>query len=110
MRSLHTPDAVTAPFATEPGTAQVARRFAHRVVMLFTGAAESGGRFHMTMGSEDALGAAYAFPDATLVAVHNEGWTHLKETQGELADVFAKFNLAGRLVRFERATPLQLVI
>jgi hypothetical protein len=28
----------------------------------------------MTMGSEDALLATHAFPDSTLVAVHNEGW------------------------------------
>ncbi len=49
----------------------------------------------MTIGSEDALEAANAFPDATLVAVHNEGWGHLRETQDQLADVFAKFNLGG---------------
>jgi L-ascorbate metabolism protein UlaG (beta-lactamase superfamily) len=92
------------------GTAEVARRFSPRIVVLFTGAAEPRGRFHMTMGSEDALEAASAFPDARLVAVHNEGWTHLKETQGQLADVFARFNLGDRLIPFEKAKPLQLDI
>jgi hypothetical protein len=29
-----------------------------------------------------------------LVSVHNEGWAHLRESQDQLADVFAKFNLA----------------
>lgn len=88
------------------GTAEVARRFSPKVVVLYTGAAEPRGRFRMTMGSEDALEAAHAFPDSALVAVHNEGWGHLREDHNQLADVFAKFNLAHRLVRFEKGKPL----
>ena len=89
------------------GTAEVAGRFSPKVVVLFTGAAEPLGRFHLTMGSEDALEAANAFPGATLVSVHNEGWIHYRETQDQLADVFAKFHLADRLTRFEKGMPLQ---
>jgi len=65
------------------GTADVARRFSPKVVVLYTGAAEPRGRFHMTMGSEDALEAAHAFPNSTLVPVHNEGLGHLRETQDD---------------------------
>ena len=90
------------------GTADVARRFLPKAVVLFTGAAEPRGRFHMTMGSEDALETAHAFPNATLVSVHNEGWVHLRETQDQLAEVFSKFSLADRLTRFEKGKPLQL--
>jgi L-ascorbate metabolism protein UlaG (beta-lactamase superfamily) len=90
------------------GTAEVAHRFSPKIVMLFTGAAEPRGRFHMTMGSEDALEAAAAFPNAMLVSVHNEGWAHLRESQDQLADVFAKFNLADRLTYFEKGKPLTL--
>jgi L-ascorbate metabolism protein UlaG (beta-lactamase superfamily) len=92
------------------GTAEVARRFNPKVVVLFTGAAEPRGRFHMTMGSEDALEAAHAFPNATLLAAHNEGWGHLKESQEQLADVFAKFNLGNRLTRFEKGRPLRMAL
>ncbi|MDA9438858.1 beta-lactamase [Bradyrhizobium sp. CCBAU 51745] len=88
------------------GTAEVARRFSPKIVILHTGAAEPRGRFHMTMGSEDALEAAHAFPDATLVSVHNEGWGHLRESQDQLADVFASFNLSKRLTRFEKGKAL----
>ena len=88
------------------GTAEVARLFSPRAVVLFTGAAEPRGRFHMTMGSEDALEAAHAFPNATLVAAHNEGWVHFRESAEQLANVFAQFNLAHRLARFERGEPL----
>jgi len=92
------------------GTAEVSRRFTPKIVVLYTGAAEPRGRFHMTMGSEDALEAAAAFPDAQLLSVHNEGWGHLKEDQDQLADVFAKFNLANRLTRFDKGKPLTLNI
>lgn len=90
------------------GTAEVARRFSPKLVVMFTGAAEPRGRYHMTMGSEDALETAAAFPDATLVSVHNEGWAHLRESQDQLADVFAKFGLAHRLSRFEKGQPLKV--
>src|SRR5262245_21604443 len=90
------------------GTAEVARLFSPEAVLLFTGAAEPRGRFHVTMGSEDALEAAHAFPHATLLAAHNEGWVHFRESQDQLADVFAKFGLADRLTRFEKGRPLVL--
>ena len=92
------------------GTADVARRFSPKVVVLYTGAAEPRGRFRMTMGSEDALEAAHAFPNSTLVSVHNEGWGHLRESQDQLADVFTKFNLANRLTRFDKGKPLELTL
>ncbi|WP_394781457.1 MBL fold metallo-hydrolase [Undibacterium sp.] len=90
------------------GTAEVARRFTPKTVILYTGAAEPRGRFHMTMGSEDALEAAQAFPDATLVAVHNEGWVHNKESHDQLADTFTKLGAGSRLTALERGTPLEI--
>jgi len=92
------------------GTEEVARRFSPKAVILFTGAAEPRGRFHMTMGSEDALEAAHAFPDATLVAAHNEGWVHFRESADQLAHVFAQFGLAHRLAPFEKGKPLAIDI
>jgi L-ascorbate metabolism protein UlaG (beta-lactamase superfamily) len=90
------------------GTAEVADTFSPKVVMLYTGAAEPRGRFHMTMGSEDALEAANAFPNATLVAVHNEGWAHLKETHAQLAETFTKLGAGARLTALERGKPLRI--
>ncbi|MDR6668701.1 MBL fold metallo-hydrolase [Rhizobium sp. 1399] len=88
------------------GTAEVARLFSPKVVLLFTGAAEPRGRFHVTMGSEDALEAAHAFPNALLVSAHNEGWVHFRETQDQLAHTFSVFNLKDRLKLFEKGKPL----
>ncbi len=90
------------------GTAEVADRFSPKVVVMYTGAAEPRGRYHMTMGSEDALETAHAFPEAALVSVHNEGWGHLKESQEQLADVFAKFGMGERLIPFNKGEPLEL--
>ncbi|MEZ2129835.1 MULTISPECIES: MBL fold metallo-hydrolase [unclassified Sinorhizobium] len=87
------------------GTAEVARRFSPKVVMLFTGSAEPRGRFHVTMDSNDALEAASAFPNAAIVAVHNEGWVHFKESAAELAAAFATLGAGARLTTLERGMP-----
>lgn len=92
------------------GTAEVARRFSPKVVVLHTGSAEPRGRFRMTMGSEDALEAAHAFPKAALVSVHNEGWVIIRETQDQLADTFNKLGLAGRLTSLERGKPTRFAV
>mgnify|MGYP001099638567 CR=1 FL=1 len=57
-----------------------------------------------------ALEAAHAFPKATIVAAHNEGWGHFRESQDQLADVFAQFHLPDRLVPFEKGRPLVIPV
>lgn len=89
------------------GPAEVARRLSPKVVLLFAGAAEPRGHFHMTMGSEDALEAANASSDAALVTFHNEGRSTCGEAR-RLAGVFAKFGKAERLVSIEKGQRLLL--
>lgn len=91
------------------GTAEVARRYSPRLVILFTGSAEPRGRFHVTMDSNDALEAAHAFPGADIVAIHNEGWLHFKESGGELAAAFATLGAGSRLTVLERGKPTRFV-
>lgn len=88
------------------GTAKVAKNFSPQYVVLNAGAAEPRGRFHMTMGVEDALEVARAFPDAKLIAIHNEGWAHLRESQDQLAAAFTTFGLRERLLVLERGVPV----
>lgn len=90
------------------GTAEIARRFSPKVVLLFTGAAEPRGRFHMTMDGNDALEAAHAFPEAAIVAAHNEGWRHFTESAADLAATFGTLGAASRLVTLERGRPTRL--
>ena len=79
------------------GTAEVARRFSPRLVMIFAGSAEPRGPFHLTMDSNDAIETAHAFPDAAIVAVHNHGWAHFKESEADLARAFTALGVAARL-------------
>lgn len=79
------------------GTREVARRFQPKVVLLFGGAAQVRGPFHMTMNTNDAIEAAMAFPGAAIVPVHHDGWAHFTQSQEDLAKAFATVGLADRL-------------
>ncbi len=82
--------------------AEIGRRFEVRLAILFTGSAEPRGPFHVTMDSNDAIEAAYAFPNAKVMAVHNEGWAHFTQTQEDLAK--AVYNVGtGRTPRIAAA-------
>jgi hypothetical protein len=79
------------------GVAEVARRFPAGTVLLFAGAAQTRGPFHLTMDTNDAIATAHAFADATIVPVHHEGWAHFTQGRGELEKSFAALGLGGRL-------------
>jgi L-ascorbate metabolism protein UlaG (beta-lactamase superfamily) len=90
------------------GVAEVAKRFRPRLVVAFAGSAEPRGPFHLTMDSNDVIAAAHAFPDAKILAIHNEGWEHFKESAADLAQAFKALGIADRLITPERGVPLKL--
>jgi L-ascorbate metabolism protein UlaG (beta-lactamase superfamily) len=92
------------------GVAEVSRRFRPALVVLFTGSARTRGAFHLTMDANDALETAHAFLDATLVAVHNQGWAHFTESPDDLAGAFQALGQRSRLIVLEpgRATAVPL--
>jgi L-ascorbate metabolism protein UlaG (beta-lactamase superfamily) len=92
------------------GVAEVARRYRPRLIILFTGSAEPRGRFHLTMDSNDAIESAHAFGDARVVAVHNHGWAHFKESQDELAEAFGALGLGSRLTPLSPGQPVTLTL
>jgi L-ascorbate metabolism protein UlaG (beta-lactamase superfamily) len=61
------------------GVSVVARRFNAGLVLVFAGAAKTRGPFHLTMSVNDAIDTAHAFPDATIVPIHTEGWAHFSQ-------------------------------
>ena len=93
------------------GTAEVARRFAPRLVVVFAGAAKTRGPFHLTMDTNDALEVVSAFPLATIVPVHYEGWAHFSEGRGNLENAFQALGVRPRLLVLEPgvATRIPLV-
>jgi L-ascorbate metabolism protein UlaG (beta-lactamase superfamily) len=92
------------------GVADVAKRFRPRLVILFAGAAKPRGPYHLTMDNNDAIETAYAFPQARIVGVHNEGWRHFTESQSDLVQAFTALGLAARLQTLERGQPVRLVL
>jgi L-ascorbate metabolism protein UlaG (beta-lactamase superfamily) len=87
------------------GTAEVARRFKPKLVIAFAGSAETRARFHLTMDANDVIETAHAFPAATIVAVHNHGWEHFKESAADLAQAFAVLKIADRLTILDAGKP-----
>ena len=79
------------------GVAEVARRFKAGVVLLFAGAAQTRGPFHLTMDNNDAIETAAAFPGATIVPVHHEGWAHFRQSGGDLQKAFNALGFDKRL-------------
>lgn len=79
------------------GVAEVARRFPAGVVLPFAGAAQTRGPFHLTMDTNDTIETARAFPDATIVPVHTDGWAHFKQTAGDLRASFDTLGFGKRL-------------
>jgi L-ascorbate metabolism protein UlaG (beta-lactamase superfamily) len=92
------------------GVAEVARRYQPKLVIVFAGSAEPRGRFHMTMDCNDAIETAHAFKNAAIVAIHNHGWAHFKESQAELAAAFAALGIADRLINLEPGKSTRLAL
>jgi L-ascorbate metabolism protein UlaG (beta-lactamase superfamily) len=87
------------------GVAEVARRFPACIVVLFAGAAQTRGRFHLTMDTNDAVETAHAFPDAVIVPVHCDGWAHLTQDRHDLEVSFKILGLETRLRPLEPGVP-----
>ncbi len=75
------------------------RRFEPGLVLLFAGAAQTRGKFNLTMNANDAIEAACAFSGALIVPLHTEGWAHFTENGDDLEQAFEVLGQAGRLQR-----------
>jgi L-ascorbate metabolism protein UlaG (beta-lactamase superfamily) len=79
------------------GVADVARRFDCGVVLPFAGSAQTRGPFHLTMDTNDAIETARAFPHATIVPVHTDGWAHFRQNAQDLRVSFDALGFGQRL-------------
>jgi L-ascorbate metabolism protein UlaG (beta-lactamase superfamily) len=90
------------------GIKEVAARFNPKFVFIFSGAAKPKLPIHLTMDVNDALDTASAFPAATFIPVHYEGWSHLTETVNMLRQAFTALGLGERLKILEAGKPFVL--
>jgi L-ascorbate metabolism protein UlaG (beta-lactamase superfamily) len=79
------------------GIAEVARRFNPSYVFIYAGAARPRGPFNVTMGTNDAIDTASEFPNATLVPLHAEGWSHYTEHSDDLREAFTILGIEKQL-------------
>lgn len=87
------------------GTAEIARRYDPRLLIVNAGSAEPRGPFHITMDTNDVIEAAAAFPKASIAAIHNEGWAHFKESAADIETAFGAVQLSKRLLPLQRGVP-----
>jgi L-ascorbate metabolism protein UlaG (beta-lactamase superfamily) len=90
------------------GVAEVARRFRVSIVVLFAGAAQTRGRFHLTMDTNDAIETAHAFPDAVIIPVHHDGWAHFTQDRNDLEQAFGALSIGSRLRLIEPGVPTKI--
>jgi L-ascorbate metabolism protein UlaG (beta-lactamase superfamily) len=92
------------------GIAEVARRFPVETAVLFMGAARLReiGPSHLTMTAADGIEAARAFPQATIVPLHCDGWSHYTESRETIIREFATVGLDARLRWLEPGVPTRL--
>jgi len=79
------------------GIKQIAEKFRPGYVFVFAGAAKPRGPFNLTMATNDVLDTANAFPDAMIVPLHYEGWSHYTESDLELRKAFDAVGISDRL-------------
>lgn len=79
------------------GVTEVAKAFKPQYVFLFAGAARTRGPFNLTMDTNDAIDTAFAFPQATIIPLHYEGWKHFTQDADDLARTFEIIGIANRL-------------
>jgi L-ascorbate metabolism protein UlaG (beta-lactamase superfamily) len=93
------------------GVAEVARRFDPGTVLLFAGAAQTRGPFHLTMDTNDAIELAHHFAGAAIVPVHCDGWAHFTQHRDDLIAAFGALGIADRLRLLEpgKATAIAAV-
>ncbi len=87
------------------GVAEVQRRFEPGLVLLFAGAAQTRGKFNLTMNANDAIEAALAFSSASIVPLHTDGWAHFTESGDDLEQAFNALGHGERLRRLRPGVP-----
>jgi hypothetical protein len=79
-------------------------------VLLFAGAAQTRGPFHLTMNTNDAIEVAHQFLDAIIVPVHHEDWAHFTQSAADLEKSFNALGFGGRLKLLEPGVATKITL
>ena len=94
------------------GIVEIAERFTVKLAFLFMGAARvaAAGPAHLTFTAVEAVEAARAFKEATIIPLHFEDWAHFSESREQIERTFAAARLNERLQWLERAVPTSIIV
>ncbi len=87
------------------GVAEVAKRFQPAYIFLFAGAAQTRGPFNVTMATNDAMDTALAFPSATIIPLHYQGWKHYTQNENDIRRAYQVIGIDQRLTVLEAGVP-----
>jgi L-ascorbate metabolism protein UlaG (beta-lactamase superfamily) len=92
------------------GVEEVLERFRVTVALLNLGAAKVAavGDYPLTLTGADGVEVARALPEATLVALHFEGWKHFSDSRADIEAAFSAAGLDDRLVWPPPGDPIEL--
>jgi L-ascorbate metabolism protein UlaG (beta-lactamase superfamily) len=79
------------------GVEAVAKKYTPDLIFIFAGAARTRGPFNLTMSTNDAIDTASAFPGATIIPLHYEGWKHFSQNVADLEKSFEFLGIRDRL-------------
>lgn len=74
-------------------------------MVLFAGAAQTRGPFHLTMDTNDTIETAHAFPDAVIVPVHHDSWAHFTQDRNDLERACGALSIGSRLRLLKPGVP-----
>lgn len=94
------------------GVREVSERFRVRAAILSLGAARvrEVGPWNLTFTAEEAVQAARALPNATIIPVHFEGWEHFSESRAEIERAFRAAGLEQRLRWLTPGSPVDVPV
>ena len=90
------------------GVEEVAKRYHPNYVFIFAGAAQVRGPFNVTMSTNDAMDTALAFPAATIIPLHYEGWKHYTQTVSDIKTSYHVLGIDQRLKILEAGIETEL--
>jgi L-ascorbate metabolism protein UlaG (beta-lactamase superfamily) len=92
------------------GVEEVGRRFDVDVAVLNLGAArvDVAGPHDLTFSAADAVTLARAWPRASIIPLHFEGWTHFTEGEREIRSAFDAAGLGDRIRWLAAGTPTSI--
>ena len=90
------------------GVAAVAKKFKPEFIFFLPALPEMEGPFNLTMGTNDAIDTAFAFPTASIIPLHYEGWKHFTQNENDLEKAFEVIGIRNRLKVLKAGVPEKL--